>query len=98
MIFSAPQERIFCGASDAADSATHANLHFCAAGQNLDPAAVRAGADRGVQVNHMQDRIIAEAVEQAEDIVNRKRELPAADQLHGFAALQINAGNDHRVL
>ena len=46
----------------------------------------------------MQDRVIAEALEQAEDIVNGKRQLPAANQLHGFAALQINAGNDHGVV
>jgi hypothetical protein len=27
--------------------------------------------------------------------VNGKRPLPAANQLYGFAVLQINAGNDH---
>src|SRR5271154_1159726 len=85
----------FLGARDTADSTAHANLHFCATRQKFDPAAVRAGADRGVQVNQMQDWIIAEAVEQAEYIVNRKRPVPAANQLNGFAALQINAGNDH---
>jgi hypothetical protein len=46
----------------------------------------------------MQDRIVAEAFEQAEDIVNRKRQLAAVNQLHGFAILQINAGNNHGVV
>jgi hypothetical protein len=46
----------------------------------------------------MQNGIIAKAFEQTEDIVNGKRKLPAANQLHSFAAMEINAGNNHRVL
>src|SRR5580700_5670209 len=38
---------------DCANSAADANLHLGAAEKHFDPPAVRAGADRRVQVNHM---------------------------------------------
>jgi len=44
----------------------------------------------------MQNRIIAEPVEQAEDVVHGQRPPPAAHQLNGLSALKVNAGNDHR--
>ena len=46
----------------------------------------------------MQNRIVAESVEQAEDVVHGEGASAPAHQLHGFSALEVNAGNDHRVI
>jgi len=52
-------------------------------------------AHGGVEVNHVEDGIVTEALEQAENVVHGKGEAAAANQLHGFAVLQVDAGNDH---
>ncbi len=47
------------------------------------------------EIDDMQQRILAEALEQAEDIVDGQAPLAPVHQLHGAAILQIDAGDNH---
>ena len=59
-------------------------------------ASVASASHGGVEIDDVEQRVIAEAVEQAEDVVDREAPLAAVHQLHGAAVLQIDARNDHR--
>ncbi len=98
MIFSAPQERIFSARAAVRMPPPTRTFILARLAEELDPARVGAFAHGGVEINHMQDGIVAEAVEQAEDVVHGERALAAANELHGAAILQIDARNDHRVI
>ena len=43
----------------------------------------------------MQQRVFAETLEQAEDVVNGQAALASVNELDGAAVLQIDAGDDH---
>ena len=49
----------------------------------------------GVEIDHVEQRIFAEALEQAENVVDGEAPLAAVHELHGAAVLQVDAGNDH---
>ena len=59
------------------------------------PARIRTFAHGGVEVDHVEDGIVAEAFEEAENVVHGKGESASANELHGFTVLQVDTGNDH---
>ncbi len=65
MTFSAPHESIFAARAGGADAAANAYLHLCTAAKQLDPTTVGTLSHGGVEVDYVQDGIIAESFEQA---------------------------------
>ncbi len=81
-----------CSRSDAA-AYTHAHGGFAA--ELPHQTRIAAAPHGGVEIDHVQQRIIAEAIEQSENILHRQTQLAAANELHRPAALKIDARDDH---
>ena len=86
-------------ARDRAHSAADAHMKAMAllglAAQQTDRTTVAAAAHRGVEIDQVKLGITAEALEQAENVVHGEYAAAAADKLHRFAILKIDAGDNH---
>jgi hypothetical protein len=49
----------------------------------------------GVQIDHVDERVGAEAVQQSKNIIHRELQFAAVDKLYGAAVLQVDTRNHH---
>jgi hypothetical protein len=83
---------------DGANSAPDADAHFafvCRDAQLAHKPGIASLPHRGVEINDVDQRVTAKAVEQAENIVHGELPLASVDKLDGASILQINARNEH---
>ena len=84
------------GAFEAANSATHAAE--LASAQFTDALDLRRAAHSGVKVDHLDFGEAEELFQDADGIREFQGLVPALNKLHRFAAHEVDAGNDHRIL
>ena len=92
----APREDFLC-ASNGANAAADPHFLLRVAANQLDPAPVVSLSEGGVEINYMEDRIVPEAIEKAENVIHGEGAAAPSYQLYGLARLKIDAGNDHRI-
>ena len=98
IIFSAPASRMLVRARRRANAAAHAHAHRRLAAQRAHQPRIASAPHRRVQIDHVQQRIFAKALQQAEDVVHRQPPLAPVHQLHRAPILQINARNNQGTL
>lgn len=90
----APRDE-FCGASDSTNASSDTHFHFRAVAYLLNRARIASLAHGSVEVDDVQNWIVAEAIEKTQHIVDGEGASASTHQLHSLAILKVNTGNDH---